>query len=212
MSDPIAWPDDLVPFRVAFYLQAHRGGTESPFSRVGKYYGLSAPRWIAKFTFRAEEAPDGFAPRLDSMLDDIAGVGQVTLWDFRRPGPQRMRVLGPGGSITHAAVAKGATSMTLQGFWPGSVAFSTGDYVGGDGRPHRIKSTVYADASGNAAIDFKPPLRSAIVAGTAAIVSRVRGTFRLASDGADDAGMNETEIGQPTEYTLTFVEDLNLGA
>lgn len=217
MSVP-AWPADLAPYKVAFYLQAHRGGTESPFTRVGKFYALSAPRWIAKLTFRGGydglngDDAAGYGPRLDALLADMGGLAQVQLWDWRRPAPLVPQQVTSGSVLTIAAAGVGATSVTVHGFTPGSLAFSTGDYLGcGDLRPHIVTAPSYADSSGSAVVSFKPAMSVAIAAGTPAITSQVPGIFRLAQDGADDAGMNETEVGVLTEYALSFVEDLNPG-
>ncbi len=51
MSDFI-WPEDLVPSGSSFKLQPHTGGSESPFTRQSKIYGLSAPRWTCSLSFR----------------------------------------------------------------------------------------------------------------------------------------------------------------
>jgi hypothetical protein len=55
-------------------------------------------------------------------------------------------------------------------------------------------------------VHFNPPLSAAVGAG-AAIFERVTSKFRLANP--DDAGMNETEVGDLSVYTLELVEDLS---
>ena len=220
----LLWPADLVPYKVAFYLQAHVGGSESPLTRVRKTYGLSAPRWIARLSFRGGYDgapvfgdPEGFGPRLDSIIADLRG-GEVkaVFHDFRRPSPLRPRSVDQ--AVTFAAAAKGATFIVLRGLSPGSIAASAGDYFGGDGRPHIVSiaatiaaggivtgaGSVMTGADGTAKIGINPPLSAAIANG-AVLPALATGRFQLTSD---DAGQNETEVGQPTEYTLDFVEDL----
>ncbi|WP_404713199.1 hypothetical protein [Sphingomonas sp. MMS24-J13] len=206
------WPADLAPYRVMFYLQPHVGGSESPLTRTRKTYGLSAPRWVARFTFRAGyDAPDtdgagGFGPRLDAFLSDLeGGVNRTTLWDWRRPRPLRPQYLS-GPLVAAANVAAGATSVPIAGFTPNSIAFSVGDYVGfGDQRPHMVRALSVAGTDGVATVSFKPPLASTIVAGAAISTDNVWGWFQPTSD---DAGQNETEVGEPTPYTIDFTEFL----
>lgn len=220
----IVWPADLMPYRVQFYLQAHTGGQESPFTRTRKTYGLSAPRWIAKLTFRAgydgaplHGDPAGFGARLDGLIADLKGGLVKTLFhDFRRPRPlQGQQVVQP---LAFEAAAKGATFVAIRGFAPHSRAFSVGDYVGGDGRPHLVSiaatiaaggvttgaGTIMADETGRAVVGINPPLSAAIEAG-AGPQWPVRGRFELPNN---DAGQNETEVGEMTEYTLDFIEAL----
>lgn len=220
----LTWPADLMPYKVAFYLQAHVGGSESPQSRVKKTYELSAPRWVARLSFRAgyEGAPvlgdpDGFGARLDGLIADLRGGAVKAIFhDFRRPAPLRPRAVM--AALTLDAAPRGATFVVLRGLSPGSVAASVGDYLGGDGRPHLVSiaatiaaggivsgaGSVMVPADGAARIGINPPLSSAIAAGTL-LPSLASGRFQLVGD---DAGQNETEVGQPTEYVLDFVEDL----
>ena len=219
-----AWPIGLMPYRVSFYLQPHVGGAESPLTRVRKVYELSAPRWIARLTFRGgyDGAPrlfdaGGYGPVLDSLIADLRGGAVLTRFhDFRRPYPTG--ALPIRSRLTVRAVPAGATSMTVDGFAPNAAALSLGDYVGGDGRPHLTSMTrtiaaggriagagsIMADGSGTAIIGFNPPLSGPINAGTP-LEWPVTGLFELTGE---DAGQNETEVGTPTEYTLDFVEHL----
>lgn len=217
MAD-LDWPADLWPYKCMFYLQPHIGGSESPLTRVRKVYGLSAPRWLCRLTFRAgyDGAPrfneqDGFGPRLDALIAELeGGLNRVALYDFRRPRALQPRYGYPPFLL--AAADKGATTLQVSGLSPGAIAFSKGDYVGGDGRPHIVTGgpvvsgagTIIADATGTATITIRPPLSTAIAAGTP-LPHPVTGMFRLTSE---DAGQNETEVGQPSEYTLDFAEDL----
>lgn len=221
----LIWPADLAPFRVAFYLQPHVGGQESPLTRTRKVYGLGAPRWIAKLTFRGgvDGVPrfgdqDGFGPRLDSLIADLqGGLNTVRFHDWRRPYPLlRPAVRGP---IVSQGAAKGATAMRVSGFAPGAPAFALGDYLGGDGRPHLVSAantiaaggvvsgagSVMADANGVALVGFNPPLSADIAAG-ASMVWPVTAPFQLQSP--DDAPDNETEVGEAQVQTLAFFEVL----
>ncbi|WP_174297336.1 hypothetical protein [Sphingomonas bacterium] len=219
MAD-LPWPPDLVPYKVMFYLQPHVGGSESPITRTRKVYGLSAPRWMARYVFRAGYggAPRlhdqaGFGPRLDALIADLeGGLNNALLWDFRRPRPLHPQAWRSRDVPRFRAAAIGASELVIDGFSPHSIAFSIGDYVGGDGRPHLVRGggivtgagSIMADAAGTATITVRPPLSAPIAAATP-LAWPVTGRFKLTSE---DAGQNETEVGQPTEYTLDFAEDL----
>ncbi|WP_298808898.1 hypothetical protein [uncultured Sphingomonas sp.] len=221
----IAWPRDLAPYRVSFYLQPHVGGQESPITRTRKTYGLSAPRWVARLTFRGgyDGAPRpreaaGFGPRLDSLVTDLAGGLNIAVFhDWRRPLPVQGLSVRAALTVAEMALA-GASSMKVAGFSPRAVAVSAGDYIGGDQRPHIVSlaatqaaggivsgtGSVMVGADGVATIGFNPPLSADVPAGTV-MQWPVTGRFQLV---AEDAGENETEVGGPTEYALDFVEDL----
>lgn len=219
-----AWPAGLTPYRVAFYLQPHIGGAESPLTRVRKTYELSAPRWIARLTFRGgyDGVPNlydagGYGPVLDSLVADMKGGAVLTRFhDFRRPVP--VGALPIRSRLTVRAAPRGATSIVVDGFAANAAALSLGDPVGGDGRPHITSlvatlaaggrvgglGSIMSDASGAAIIGINPPLAAAIPAGTP-MVWPVTGLFELTGE---DAGQNETTVGEATEYALDFVEHL----
>lgn len=210
MTDYV-WPDDLVPFQMMFYLQPHTGGTESPFNRKTKTYELSAPRWICSMSFRGGyngvKKQAAYGPRLDALVATMKGRhNRIEIYDFRR---DRSRSPHWPRSASNLAAAVGATTMTITGLPPG-VKIYTGDYIGGDGRPHIITSTDFgaiaamADAAGEAVVTFQPPLAAAIGAAQA-VFGNPTGLFKLISD---DAGQNGVEVGQAQVMTLEFVEDL----
>jgi hypothetical protein len=199
------WPDDLAPFAVSFYLQAHTGGSESPFTRQTKVYGLSAPRWVCSMSFRG--GYDGIGhltnvgPRLDALIAKLQGrLNRAAIYDFRRSAP---RTKAWPAAATNLAATKGAIQMTVTGLLPGMKAHA-GDYIGGDGRPHIITDDAIADGSGHAVVSFEPALSADVGAG-AALLSKVTGRFRLTDD---DAGQNGVVVGDPINMTLNFVEDL----
>lgn len=199
------WPSDLVPYAVSFYLQSHTGGSESPFSRQTKIYGLSAPRWVCAMSFRGgdwgERGLEAIGPRLDAMIVKLKGrQNRAAVYDFRRVRPRSQT--WPSAANNLSALA-GVTTMTITNLPPGTMV-RAGDYIGGDGRPHLILDDVAANASGQAVVTFEPPLAANVNAGSA-IFSKVSGFFRLTSD---DAGDNGTAVGEGVNITLEFVEDL----
>lgn len=224
MAD-IAWPAGLIPYKTAFYLQPHVGGQESPITRTRKVYGLSAPRWIARLTFRAGHgyeaagvAPRGddaafAAARLDALIAQLeGGLYKIRFHDFRRPRPQHY-LTSYAEPVAAAQASAGATAVSIY-IGAGKIGPSIGDYIGGDGRPHIITDvsprsaegiSAIADASGTVTATFKPPLSTPIAAGTPIEMEKVTGRFDLQGD---DAGQNESEVGTPTDYALDFTEAL----
>lgn len=193
------WPADIVPFQVSFYLQPHTGGTESPFTRQTKVYGLSSPRWVCRISLRSPDSADRWGSdyaewgeRIDAFLASLEGrLNRVALYDFRRPG----RVPAFGNS----AVTAGTNTITLTGASTGDIR--VGEYAGGDGRPHIITAL---EVSGSDLIATVKPHWESDIAVDEATFERVSGFFRLTSD---DAGANPSSVGDLTQYDLDFVED-----
>jgi len=231
----LVWPDGLSPYRVMHYLQPHVGGAESPITRTRKVYGLSAPRWISRMTFRAgydgDEGTGAWGGLLDALIMEMqGGLNPVALWDFRRPYPAGLRsyyqqfagvrfpfaggeqftlgerfVIPSNAEPTNEAAVAGATSMAFVGLKAGERVFLPGDYIGGDGRQHMVQRPgAVADANGRAVVSIHPPLWADIPAG-AAVTMQPTSLFQLSSE---DAGQNETAVGDATEYTLDFIEKL----
>jgi hypothetical protein len=198
MTD-FAWPTDISPYAVSFYLQPYTGGTESPFSRVTKIYGLAKPRWVCSLRFRGPDSADrwngaknDWGERLDAFLAKLDGrANRVQLWDFRRPGRAPL--------FSNAAATAGTDTITLTGAAPGEIR--VGEYIGGDGRPHIITSLTVSGA--NMIAKVRPFFETNIAVG-AATFQNVPGFFRLTSD---DAGQNGSSVGDLADYSLDFVED-----
>lgn len=212
-----------------FYLQPHIGGQESPLTRTRKVYGLSAPRWIARLSFRAGHGYEGsvgygprgddpafYAARLDALIAELqGGLNCIRFHDFRRPKPQSYlsNYWVAGIPPTVEFTPRGASSMVVRRPW-GSLGPSVGDYVGGDGRPHIVTKVIpgsdrsmmsVAPEDGYITVEFQPPLSASIDQDSPLEMVRVTARFRLVSE---DAGQNEGEVGAPIEYVLDFTEDL----
>lgn len=200
------WPADLVPFAQTFFLQPHVVRSVSPFTRQQKVYGLSAPLWMCRMSFRGgyngRRGAEAYGPRLDAFLAKLkGGENRVAIHDFRRP---EMRGRAWSHSASNALATSGATSLVITGISPHGETALAGDYVGGDGRPHIILDDARADDSGEAMVTFEPPLSADIVAG-GAVFGNPTGWFRLTSD---DAGANGVEVGQAAMFDLEFIEDI----
>ena len=229
----VPFPADARPYRCMFYLQPYNSRSQSPWTRATKTLSLSKPLWVARLTFRTgydgADGVEAWGGVMDAWIAEQEGGARSTeLWDFRRPYPPGLRsyyaqftgrrfpfaggetfamgerfVIPAEAEPTNEAAARGATLMTFVGFKAGQRVFIDGDMIGGDGRPHIVlRPGAIADADGRAVVRFAPPLDFDIPAG-AAITMQPPGRFQLVSD---DAGANETAVGDLTEYTLDFVE------
>ncbi len=207
MTDLI-WPSDIGPRKVGFYCQPYTGGSESPFTRQMKTYGLAAPRWITKLTFLSDDGVAAFplvGPRLDALLARLRGrQNRVALYDFRRPLP-RGTAAGATMNVSDTAAA-GSTTITLNGARAGSAAFLEGDYLGfAGGLLIMSVTTAVSNGAGQVTVTFEPPLKRDVAAGEGVTLYAPCAWFKLTSD---DAGDNEAEIGTPATITLELVEDL----
>lgn len=85
------WPDDLVPFQMTFYRQQHNVVHTSPYTRQQQVLGRSAPRLVAKMSFRGganERAGrmNSVGIRLEAFLEKVKGPqNRVLVYDFRLP-------------------------------------------------------------------------------------------------------------------------------
>lgn len=227
--DDLDWPEGLAPYKVAFYLQPHVGGQESPLTRTRKVYGLSGPRWLARLSFRAGHGYDGvgigenrfgpraddarfFAARLDALIAELdGGMTLIRFHDFRRPRPQSyLTMMGP--AMTVEAALAGATSIIVHR-GEGEIGPSIGDYIGGDGRPHIVTDVSpkvgsmmsRGGADGKITVTFKPALSAPIAGGATLQIGPVTAPFELSNS---EGGQNEGEVGALIEYVLDFTERL----
>ncbi|KEZ13533.1 hypothetical protein CP98_04988 [Sphingobium yanoikuyae] len=224
----LLWPKGLVPYKVMFYLRPHVGGQQSPLTRTRKVYGLSAPIWVARLTFRAGHGYDDqgleyrFGPSaadvrfqaalLDALIAEMeGGLTAVRFHDFRRPRPQSYLTRN-SPAITVDAAPAGSTEITINRAH-GLIGPSIGDYIGGDGRPHIVTDVSpkfgsmmsAAGPDGKIQVKFKPPLSTAIAQDAALEMDEVTAPFQLITE---DAGGNESEVGQLADYVLEFEEKL----
>ena len=228
----VPFPANARPYRAMFYLQPYNSRSQSPWTRAVKTLSLSKPLWVARVTFRTGydgyEGADAWGGEMDAWIAEQEGGARTTeLWDFRRPYPPGLRryysqfagarysfvngeefnmgerfVVPAESEPLNEAAVRGATEMAFVGFLPNEPVFLPGDMIGGDGRPHIILRPSVADGNGRAIVRFIPPLDFDVPAGSA-ITVQPPGRYQLVSD---DAGANETAVGESTEYTLDFVE------
>lgn len=159
----------------------------------------SAPLWSTTITSSLKR------PELwQAMIMQLRGrTNLLALWNFGRPVPKgTMR-----GTMTAAATAQGATSMTVTASGQASKTLLTGDYLGvGSGLTQQVVMLT-ADATSNASgvitVSFEPALRNALSAGAAVTWDKPKALFRRTES---TAGW-EYEPGTVKPITLSFLED-----
>lgn len=229
----VPFPAEARPYRVMFYLQPYNSRSQSPWTRATKTLSLSKPLWVARLTFRTgydgDDGVDAWGGVMDAWVAELEGGAKTTeLWDFRRPYPPGLRryyrqfagarypfangeefslgerfIIPAESEPVNETALRGATEMAFVGFKANEPVFLPGDMIGGDGRPHIVlRPGAVADGDGRAVVRFTPPLDFDVLAGMA-VTMQPPGRFQLVSD---DAGANETTVGELTEYALDFIE------
>jgi len=160
----------------------------------------SAPAWSTTITSSLKR------PELwQALMLQLRGrTNQLALWNHGRPEPKgTMR-----GTMTAAAAAQGATTMTVTASGQAGRTLLAGDYLGvGSGLTQQvvmITADAVANASGVIAVSFEPGLRNALSAGAAVTWNRPKALFRRADS---KAGWEHQPGGIVKPMTLSFLED-----
>lgn len=169
-ADHFALEDDLVPdrFELGIRSGALTSSSEAGVTRAVDWGVMS--RWGATLTWinrgGASDAAQRQAGRLEAFLASLDGFeSTVALRNYVRPTP--------AGAVEGAISTTGThTDKTIQcaGFVPNMPAvFVEGDMVEIAGRLYAVTATVGASAGGVATLSVRPPIRTAIPAGTAVV-------------------------------------------
>jgi hypothetical protein len=109
---------------------------------------------------------------------------------------QPLGTVSNSGALTAAAV-QGATSITADGFDASqSELFYAGDWFEINGELKKTTSTISSDVSGEATIEFTPPIRISVPIGTVVKVDEPRCQMMLSDDSVN------WQITSPTIYSL----------
>jgi len=219
-----AWPADLGPSSISFFLEANTRVSTSPLSRITQVLSSPGARWVCRME-HARRSPE-WSARLDAFLAQLDGAAaRVALFDFRRPLPRG--TAGTPGATTlftdgfgftdgtgfteyasepELALAAATNDETIYttGWAVSETVLRAGDYIGLAGRLHMVLADVASDSGGNATLRLRPRLRGPASIGARVTFVRPTALFRLAENGVD----NRTEPGRFSTFALTFVEAL----
>lgn len=145
----VPWPDQF-----DFSLVSNTQIFTSPLSGSVQTLELPGARWAATMTFN--NVKDDDAALLQAWLTQLRGqANRFNLWNMARPNP---RGTAAGSPVVSGASQTGYT-LTTKGWTANSAVLLPGDFIGINGELKMVSADVTADASGNATIQFEPPLR-----------------------------------------------------
>lgn len=173
-----AWPTGLSSDAESWGLQFNTQTFTSDLNGAQQTAELPGARWTVTRTFSNRQGAS--ARRLQGFLAGMKGQhGRVYVT------PVDWEPLGrPSGTPTVAtAQTAGASTMATTG-WDVSVAdlFLAGDYFEINGELKKLTADASSDASGNATLEFSPPLRIATTVGQQIRYTEPRCIMQLSGD------------------------------
>lgn len=185
-----AWPVEMSADAENWSLQFNTQSFTSDLNGAEQTAELPGARWSVTRTYSNRQGVS--ARRLQGFLAGMKGShGRVYVT------PVDWEPLGsPTGTPTvSAAQTAGASTLSTTG-WTASVSglFLTGDYFEINGELKKLTSDASSDASGNATIEFSPPLRISATVGMQIRYNEPRCIMKLVDDGQASWSMNAPVI------------------
>lgn len=198
-----SWPASITPDAEDWRLQFNSQVFTSDLNGAIQTAKLPGARWTVSRTFSNRQG--GEARALQGFLAGLHGMSgrvYVTPSDWAPYG-------SPSGSPTVSANQNsGSTTISTTG-WTASVSglLLAGDYFEVNGELKKVTADANSDASGNATLEFSPPLRLAATTGMTIRYTEPRCIMMMEQD--DGAGWG---ITSPDIYatTVNFVEALDI--
>ena len=132
--------------------------------------------------------------------------GRYETFTIVLPNKVTPRGTGNGSPVISTTTSAGISKVTANGFTANETVLELGDIfsVVGNTKVYMVTSTVTANSSGIASIDFEPPLLAIASAGNAITISSVAFTVRFANDNV------ATTINAPYQhgFEIEMVEDI----
>jgi len=228
------WPIDLAPKTCVFGRTRNDAPQISPVTRKRKIIRRGRPLWSAKCTWELPNTERLARLRfLLESLDGFNGSAQ--LWDFASPYPAGLTLATPGdveserlywthlgvrspwtwagmpshwtagATVSASAGAAGATSVTLSGLAPNSIAAVQGQYVQIGRRLYLAAAGAMSDAGGVATVQITPGLISAVSAGTTSRLVFAACEMQLAEQDFDSSA---TAGDGAVSISATFIESV----
>ena len=188
------FPIGMIPDSEEWTVEYNTQTLQSDLNGAMQTASLPGARWSVSMTFinregKAARALQGFL----SGLEGRAGRFYVTPSDWQPLGSPA----GTGAVATNTAA--GATSVPTDG-WSASITdlFCAGDYFELNGELKKLTAGADSDASGQATLQFAPPLRKDVTDGMQIRYTQPRAVMMLSSDSA------RWQAQSPIIYSLTI--------
>lgn len=167
----------------------------STLTRATQTAELPGARWRVRLTFTNRIGRD--ARELGAFLTNLKG--RLNRFTFT-PSDAELYGAPSGTGTVSGTVNEGASSFSTTGWDPNiTELFVAGDYFEVNGELKKVVTTVGSDGSGNATIEFQPPLRTALGGGNVIQYTDPEVTLRLTND--NGAGW---QVSAPVIYGITI--------
>lgn len=173
-----AWPTlTRKPSRQSWSMAANTQVHVSPFDGSTQTQGLPGAKWITSVEYDSLLPAD--AAKLSAFLIGLGGrAGRVLVPNFGQPRP---RGSWSGTPLVAGTPASGATSITVDGWTPGSQLLA-GDFFGVGGRIYQAAADATADGGGIMTLTCAPGLRAALLDNSALTLVNPTTTMMLVDD------------------------------
>lgn len=181
-------PENFPVHSFSFQLETNTRQSVSPFNRVTQTKELAGPRWKTKIKLITSKR-DVVAETKAFLLKLRGGAGRFWFYDFA--GKTAM------GTASGLPVINGAgqtgRSLNTGGWTANETVLKAGDYFQLGSELKMVTDDVTSDGSGDAVVNFEPPVRTSPADGEALIVEQASCVMRLEDDNqvtwqVDEAG------------------------
>lgn len=191
------WPDDLRPSTMTMTLVSNTRALRSKWSGSVQTQETPGTRWQITMTFN--NLSDDESRKLESLFVKLNGMShRVRCRDFGRE-----TFVAKGTPIVTTESQMG-TQLNTKGWTAGQKVLSEGDYFVVNGELKMATFDITANASGQATIQFGPPLRRSPAAGAAIQTNNIWSVFLLNSN---ESGVDR-EPAFNNSITFTLEEDI----
>lgn len=194
------WPEALRPESVEWIGPiVPQALARSAFDGSVQAQILGAPRWA--FTITSGVLRPDQVPAWEAFIQRLRGqINRVRAWDWRREAP-----LGPASGTPVVSTSALGASVATQG-WGNSLApvLRAGSYLGINGELKRLSVDANSNSSGQATLQFEPPLRAAPPVGTTIVLVKPTAKFVMTTERPSMPQKGSKAPG----WTLSFEEDL----
>lgn len=166
------WPAEFRVRENTITLQTNHRSFESPWDGSEQTASTPGSKWLMELTMGRMEAD--IARRFEAFIAQLDGPSsRVRMWDFSHP-------LQPvyGSPIVSEALTM-RTLFTSRGWTPSTLVLCRGDWIQIGDELKRVVADAHSDLSGAATVRVAPMLRKNHPSGTAIVVARPMGVFRL---------------------------------